>query len=144
MLVTQYIWRRRKYFCWLDNAHFELELYRMEMIWKKYQFDEVLTEIGTGASKWNTKILKQETLLLYQNCLKVPYPNTKVPFLNNCSNVTVNINNNDHPYVNKPAKEYPHIQNGFVANFLLHNLLYIVTLKQELSIYWLLWMCCNI
>ncbi|CAC5398751.1 unnamed protein product [Mytilus coruscus] len=97
----------------LNDANFELELLSnsqsetvMKDISPNDQCDEILTEIGNGASKRNTNIMKPETLMPNPICLKEPHPDMKMPFLINCSNVTVNINYNVHPYVNNPAKNY--------------------------------------
>ncbi|CAG2191001.1 unnamed protein product [Mytilus edulis] len=93
----------------LSDANFDLELLSnsqnetvMNDILPNNQLDEILTEIGNGPS--NTNIMKPETLKTNQNFLNLPQPDMKMPFLNNCNNVTVNINYNVHPYVNNPAK----------------------------------------
>ncbi|VDI10339.1 Hypothetical predicted protein [Mytilus galloprovincialis] len=93
----------------LSDANFDLELLSnsqnetvMNDILPNNQLDEILTEIGNGPS--NTNIMKPETLKTNQNFLNLPQPDMKMPFLNNCNNVTVNINYKVHPYVNNPAK----------------------------------------
>ncbi|XP_071180979.1 uncharacterized protein [Mytilus edulis] len=93
----------------LSDANFDLELLSnsqnetvMNDILPNNQLDEILTEIDNGPS--NTNIMKPETLKTNQNFLNLPQPDMKMPFLNNCNNVTVNINYNVHPYVNNPAK----------------------------------------